>query len=79
MVWARLSDRAWTEAEGMKPACSSKVRLVPMFIDFCRSCFDGLAHEPRRHGVQLACVVTLNAPAGLEASIAVWPDPSVRP
>jgi hypothetical protein len=28
MVWARLSDWAWTEAEGVKPACSSKVRLV---------------------------------------------------
>jgi hypothetical protein len=31
--------------------------------------FDGLAHEPRRHGVQPACVVSLDAPAGLEASI----------
>ena len=34
--------------------------------------FDGLAHEPRRHGVQLACVGFLDAPAGLEAS-------SIRP
>jgi hypothetical protein len=33
--------------------------------------FDGLAHEPQRHGVLLVRVVPLDAPAGSEA-LAAW-------
>jgi hypothetical protein len=41
--------------------------------------FDGLAHEPRRHGVQLACVVFTGRSGGSGGVIVVPPGRSGRP
>jgi hypothetical protein len=44
---------------------------------YCSGPFDGLAHEPRRHGVQLVCVVfpgRSGGPGGVPGYLKSWAE-----